>query len=130
MIFIDTSAFFAVIDSDDENHAPAARIWSNLVEQAERMFTNNYVLLETISLLQRRLGISAVNDFVFALAFVEVAWIDAEEHERALAGLLIAGRRHLSLTDCSSFETMRRIGIQRVFSFDPHFSEQGFDCIP
>jgi uncharacterized protein len=130
MIFIDTSAFFAVIDRDDEHHVPAARTWRKLIDQSETMYTNNYVLLETISLLQRRLGLSAINDFIYALELVDIAWVSAEDHERGLVGLLTAARRNLSLTDCVSFETMRRMGIQRAFTFDPHFAEQGFKCIP
>jgi uncharacterized protein len=130
MIFIDTSAFFAVIDRDDEHHLPAARTWRKLIDQSETMYANNYVLLETISLLQRRLGLSAINDFIYTLELVDIAWVSAEDHERGLVGLLTAARRNLSLTDCVSFETMRRMGIQRAFTFDPHFAEQGFKCIP
>jgi predicted nucleic acid-binding protein len=44
--------------------------------------------------------------------------------------LLTADRRQLSLVDCSSFETMRRLGIKKVFSFDEHFREQDFEVIP
>ena len=43
---------------------------------------------------------------------------------------LAANRRKLSLVDCSAFETMLRLSIQAVFTFDKHFSEQGFDVIP
>ena len=41
-----------------------------------------------------------------------------------------ANRRQLSLVDCSSFETMRRVRIEKVFTFDEHFREQGFEVIP
>jgi len=35
----------------------------------------------------------------------------------------------LSLVDCVSFEVMRRIGMNRVFCFDPHFEEHGFEVL-
>jgi uncharacterized protein len=43
--------------------------------------------------------------------------------------VLAAARRNLSLVDCVSFELMRRLGIRRVFCFDPHFAEQGFELV-
>jgi predicted nucleic acid-binding protein len=40
--------------------------------------------------------------------------------------MLAAGRRRLSLTDCVSFEVMRRSESATAFAFDTHFTEQGF----
>ena len=50
----------------------------------------------------------------------------SEDHDKAL---LTADRRHLSIVDCTSFEIMRKQGIEKVFCFDKHFKEQGFDPI-
>lgn len=41
------------------------------------------------------------------------------------SAVLESDRRKLSLVDCISFEVMRSIA--RVFCFDPHFAEQGFE---
>ncbi|WP_295431562.1 hypothetical protein [uncultured Thiodictyon sp.] len=35
-------------------------------------------------------------------------------------------RRRLSLVDCSSFQVMRRLAVSEAFTFDKHFSGQGF----
>lgn len=43
--------------------------------------------------------------------------------------MLVAGRRDLSLVDCSSFVTMRRLGIKKAFALDEHFREQGFELL-
>ncbi len=60
------------------------------------------------------------------LPVVEVVFVMADAHGRAVAALLAADRRGLSLVDCSSFEVMRAHGLLDVLSFDPHFAEQGF----
>jgi phosphopantetheine--protein transferase-like protein len=57
-------------------------------------------------------------------------WVDAEVHREAVTAMLTAGRRKLSLVDCSSFVLMRRQGIDTVFTFDDHFPEQGFAAVP
>ncbi|WP_051276324.1 Uma2 family endonuclease [Desulfovirgula thermocuniculi] len=36
----------------------------------------------------------------------------------------------LSPADCAFFATARRLGIKTVFTFDRHFAEQGFTCLP
>ena len=41
-----------------------------------------------------------------------------------------AGRRRLSLVDCTSFEIMRRHGITAALSLDADFAQQGFRLLP
>ncbi|MCU0846245.1 MAG: VapC toxin family PIN domain ribonuclease, partial [Spirochaetes bacterium] len=64
------------------------------------------------------------------LPVFDIRWVDEVSHRTAMAMLLDAGRRRLSLVDCASFECMRRSGIQTAFTFDPHFREQGFEIVP
>jgi len=95
--------------------------------EGAQLFTSNYVVVETTAVVQHRLGVEAVRAFTGdLLPLVEVEFVDAGVHAAATAALLAAGRRHLSLVDCSSFELMRRAGADPVFGFDRHFSEQGF----
>jgi predicted nucleic acid-binding protein len=101
-----------------------------LIAQGEELVCSNYILVETFALVQRRLGIEAVRAFqenVYPILNVE--WVDETDHRAGVAAVLAASRRKLSLVDCVSFEVMRRLGIHRVFCFDPHFEEQGFECI-
>ncbi len=91
----------------------------------------SYVLVEAFALIQHRLGIGAVRAFQETIVpLLQVEWIDAPLHQRAVAALLTAGRRQLSLVDCASFEAMRSLGITTAFTFDRHFAEQGFSCLP
>ena len=61
---------------------------------------------------------------------LQVDWLGQEQHLRIVEQLLTANRRNLSLVDCSSFESMRRRGIEKVFTFDEQFRRQGFNVIP
>jgi len=47
-----------------------------------------------------------------------------------VSALLTSGREQLSLVDCVTFELMRQLGIRTAFTFDRHFEEQGFTCLP
>jgi len=125
--FVDTSAFYALLDADDENHAGSARVWREIMESDEAVVTTNYVLVETFALVQSRLGLDAVREFQEDIVPVlQVEFVTSEIHRLGIAALLAAARRNLSLVDCISFEVMRNSGIKSAFAFDSHFREYGF----
>jgi len=129
-VFFDTSAFLAILNKDDANHQSAKRFWKELVYSENILITNNYVLVESLALIQRRLGMESVRVFQEdVLPLINIEWIDKAVHEAGISGLLTASRKKLSLVDCVSFEVMRNLGIRKVFAFDPHFEEQGFEVI-
>lgn len=129
-VFVDTSALFAVLDADDGAHSQADGIWRRLLTQEEVLLTSNYVLVETFALVQRRLGMNAVESLSTDVTPVlNVHWVDEAEHSRAVTAILAARRRKLSLVDCVSFDIMRRLGVESCFAFDSHFEAQGFDCL-
>ena len=131
VIFVDTSALLALVNINDEFHGQAKGQWELLVENKDTLFSNNYVILESISLIQRRFGMEWIGTLhAEVLSLIDIAWVDENQHQAALTTFLTANRRQLSLVDCSSFESMRRLGIEKVFTFDEHFQEQGFQVIP
>lgn len=131
MIFIDTSAFYALLDGDDAEHSRALKIWEKESPEEGGLVTTNYVVLESMALLQTRLGMPAVRVFRDAvLPLVRIEWIDESVHAQAVTALIAAGRRGLSLVDLSGFETMRRLGIRSAFTFDRHFRQHGFETVP
>lgn len=130
-VFVDTSAFYAVMDADDEHHAAARGAWQRLMDERTPVHTTNYVLVETAALLQGRIGIDGLRSFTAdVLPILNVLWVEEGMHRSAHHALLVSSRRRLSLVDCVSFEAMRRLGLETVFCFDPHFSQQGFRRIP
>ncbi|MPZ20184.1 MAG: PIN domain-containing protein [Luteitalea sp.] len=131
MILVDTSALYAVLDRDDQNHPVAKATWGRLLETDDTLLVTNYVVVETTALVQHRLGREAVRvlcgDILPAL---DVHWITEADHMHAQTALLATDRRRLSLVDCSSFHVMRNRVVRTAFAFDPHFREQGFDVLP
>jgi predicted nucleic acid-binding protein len=131
IVFVDTSAFYAGLDQDDINHQQAKNAWTDLLAGDAKLLTNNYVLLETSALVQRRLGPVALRMFYGdVVPLLAVDWISQQRHQAGVEALLAAARRRLSLVDCISFQTMREYGAQTAFCFDPHFREQAFDTVP
>lgn len=130
-IFIDTPAFLAVLNANDQFHTAAKEKWEAMLASNSILFSSNYILLETSSLLQHRFGLESVRLFEsHILPILEITWVDEAVHERGISALLVANRRNLSLVDCTSFEVVRLIGLDTAFTFDSQFSEQGFGVIP
>lgn len=130
-IFSDTSAFYALLDRADENHLKAGKEWNRILDEGYTLVTTNYILVETLSLLQNRIGMEAVRGFQdYISPLLNVEFITPKIHRLGLSALLSASRRRLSVVDCVSFEVMRETGIRKVYAFDPHFKEQGFEVSP
>jgi predicted nucleic acid-binding protein len=131
MILIDTSAFYAILDGDDAYHARAVERWEKELIEEDILVTTNYIVLESMTLLQARIGMAAVRAFHDSvLPQVRVEWIDENAHSRSTSGFLSTERRGPSLVDFSTFDTMRRLGIRSAFTFDRHFRQYGFDTLP
>jgi len=108
-------------------HQRAKLAFTDYAERKAQLFTSSFVLVETMALLQRRIGLSAVRDLnTRILPLFDIVWTDKEWYARAVQRLFLEGRKDLSLVDCLSFEIMESYDISRAFAFDKHFGEMGF----
>jgi predicted nucleic acid-binding protein len=129
-VFIDTSAFYALMDRSDGYHEKAKTLWISLLDNNATLKTTNYILIEALALLQHRLGFEAARLFSNdILGLVDILWVDESRHNLAYELWLGLGRKRLSLVDCVSFITMRHDRLENVFGFDRHFEDQGFKIL-
>jgi len=130
--FVDTSALYALLDADDQNHGAAAAWFGDSGGAPdETLVTHTYVVVETAELVQHRLGAAAVRDlFDGLLPALEVTVVDAALHERAVAAYLAGLGRQVSFVDRVSFELVRRERLDRAFAFDRDFAREGITLVP
>lgn len=50
MIFVDSSALYALLDRDDRNHRAVRAAWAHIAGGPQPLLTHNYVLLEAVAL--------------------------------------------------------------------------------
>ncbi len=129
MIFLDTSAIYAIADQADPNHARAMALVAQAQREGESFLVHNYVLVESTALLQRRLGLESALLFIQESERFRIHWVGAREHREAVELLRERGRRGLSLVDCVSFVVMRQEGVARVLAFDTDFEREGFQLL-
>lgn len=130
MVFVDTSALIAFMDSDDEFHNRSTRIFSKLINENSMLITTNYIMLEAIIILKGRFGLEAVESFNNnVMPSIKVYWINEEIHNIGVNNIIIANKKEVSLVDYTSFEVMKKLDIEKAFSFDNNFKSFGFDLI-
>ncbi len=62
-IFADTSGLFALLVQNDYMHIRARENFAYCAGQSVQLVTSSFVLVETLALLQQRIGLAPVHDF-------------------------------------------------------------------
>lgn len=129
IVFVDTSALYALLDRTDPMHDRANAGLSKLREANAQLVAHRYVEVESIALVQRRLGARALLSLLDdVLGIVEMRQVGPDLHSEAIAALRAAPST-ASLVDQVSFALMRREHIAVAFAFDRDFANQGFALI-
>jgi predicted nucleic acid-binding protein len=129
-VFVDTSAIYAGIATNDALHDRAVDSWARLLDREEDLVTHSLIEVETVVLVQRRIGREAVAALAdLLLPRIKVIEIGRDERRAALASIAARGSRDVSLVDRVTFDLMRRLGLRQAFAYDRHFADAGFDLI-
>lgn len=131
--FYDTWAFVALANAGDIGHRAAVELDLALDQRGYVAITTDYVLDETVTLLNSRAGPAVAIEFLEGLLAraestdLQLLDIDAARRARActLFKRLALEARQLSFTDVTSFAVMHELGITHAFTADQHFHRAG-----
>ncbi|MCR4405668.1 MAG: PIN domain-containing protein [Anaerolineae bacterium] len=132
-IFVDTSAFIALIDSRDAYHQRAVAMEQKLATKGAHLVTTNFVLDETYTGLLGRVRHNVIVQFGQAVRRsqrITVIGVNQAIEDAAWDIFVRYEDKGFSYTDCTSFAVMQQLGLDTVFAFDRHFEQFGFTCIP
>lgn len=130
-VFIDTGAYFAWIDPKDANHSAALAIMRGLIAHGFRLYTSNFVLAELHALLLTRINRQVAFDTLSAIDNSDTTIIRVTQADELRARQIIAqyDDKNFSLTDCTSFAIVDRLGISQTMSFDGNFGQYGLTVL-
>ncbi len=125
MIFVDTSAWFALTVPTASEHARAMG-W--LASNTEPVLTTDYIIDELLTLLKmrreyrraHRIGVQLLEGHI---AYIE--WVSQVDDFRAWQVYRQFEDKPWSFTDCVSRVMMERLGIQTALAFDDDFRQFG-----
>lgn len=127
--FVDTSGWYAALTRRDRDHPVASkfiRCWK------DQLVTTDYVLDETLTLIQRRIDHGTAVEFLNKLeqsAMLELVFVGHEDFYNAQSLFRSRSDKQWSFTDCTSFTVMSRLKLKQALAFDNHFLQAGFTLI-
>ncbi len=135
-LFVDTSAFKAFYDEEDEFHREARGFMDDIASKkisVRGFITSDYVLDETITLIRFAHSHPKALEFSRAVTSskaTRLLYVGQESFLKALDLFAQASDKPWSFTDCVSFILMRSLNLTTAFTFDPHFRQAGFRTLP
>lgn len=126
MIFVDTSAWYALYSASDYNNQ-SAREWMR-ANPDNALVTTDYVVDELLTLLttrkNRRHALKAGYDLLSGKTAL-LEFITPVDFDAAWKLFQSYADKQWSFTDCTSRVVMDRMGIETAFAFDEHFRQFG-----
>lgn len=135
-IFIDTWAWVALANENDNCHEVAETLNQDLVTAGYLYVTTNFILDESYTLIQARVHKQAAIDFCEEIqvsketGVLKIIHISEEIEKEAWKIFKNYKDKDFSFTDCTSFTVMQQFKIHEAFTDDDHFSQFGFIRLP
>ena len=131
MIFVDTSAFIALIDLQNRFSKPARYWWQK--NKSVELITTNLIIIETLGWIRykcgKKIAVEAGNSLLFSHD-IQIERVTLTNEQKAWALFQELQGRGISMIDCTSFILMKRLKIKDAFTFDSDFKKQGFTVYP
>lgn len=134
LLFVDTSAFYAIEDPSDQDHKSAIDYREKIKhDESIHLITSSYVIDESLTLMKDRLGYDSAIKFgrkVRDSKTIRIIHITQELEEKGWELFVKYKDKNFSFTDCVSFVLMERYNTTVAFTFDKHFEQYGFQKLP
>lgn len=131
-LFIDASAWLAIVEPDDNHHVEAANLLPRLLTNYQVLVTTNLVIAEAYILIRKRMGHAAAMQFLSETRDsprLRRISSQAELENQAESILRQYHDQDFSYADAVSFAVMRQRRITDVFTYDHHFQVLGFQMV-
>ena len=128
-VFVDTSAFVALMARRDRHNDEAVRIAAALAKGRAALCTTNFVVAEAHAFILSDLGAEAGRAFLRAMGApgaMRVVRVEPGDEARATDIVLRYIDKDFTLVDAISFAVMERLGITHAFAFDRYFRQYGW----
>jgi len=133
LVFVDTSAWIAIINPKDKYHLVARKFYHDALTQKRTLVTSNLVVAETYTNLLWKLGHRKAISFLDIIersSRVQCVWSNQALEAQARDILRRYDDQDFSYTDAVSFALMQHMKLTQAFAFDHHFSIMGFVRLP
>lgn len=131
-VFVDTSGWIALLQTDDIDHSRAASVMQELKTKRRSLITSDWVLAETgngLARLPARKRYVPMVKSILRSSDVELVEVSSAVFHEALALYHKTSDKQWGIVDCTSFAIMRERELRDALTWDQHFEQAGFRCL-
>jgi predicted nucleic acid-binding protein len=129
MIFIDADAFIAIYIETDFHHLKAIKI--NESKPKDEVVTSSEVIFEVTTKLSYLATHKLATTFLSEIlkSSVTIEYITPVRLQQTMSLFQKQSSKRVSLTDCANMIICKELGIKQIFSFDQHYTKNGFKLL-
>lgn len=131
-LFVDTWGWLKMRDRRESRHEEVVSYFQDTLRRNEIVFTTDYVLTETLTLLFKRLPFETAWEGYQRIEsarrndFLEVEWIGDDRFQRAIdLRKRYSDKPDIPFTDLTSMVVMQELDLRDVLTGDDHFAQVG-----
>lgn len=129
-VFVDTSAWFSLLNEKDKQHEKIKNIYQALLENNNTLILSNQILGETFTLIRYKIKNNNLPfkfiDLISKSIMIKKIHIEEKTEKRAMKILKNYKDQKFSYVDATSFAVMNRLELKYALSLDSHFAAAGF----
>lgn len=129
-IFIDSSAFYALVDSSSKK---GEQIELFISQNRPQLMTTDFVFAETLSLVTKRQGKhigTKLGNMILASKLIKVYYVSEKWQKEAWNIYSKYQDKDFDLIDAISFIFCNKHKIKQVLTLDHHFTQMGYEMVP
>ncbi|MBI3252901.1 MAG: PIN domain-containing protein [Candidatus Omnitrophica bacterium] len=131
-IFVDTGGWAALLVENDERHKEAVSIFGRLKESRASLYTSDYVIDETLTLIGVRGGHAhsvRAGKAILESSLVKIVTVVPDYFQDTWALYQKYKDKKFSFTDVSSLCIMNTLKIKKLFGFDREFEKVSVELL-
>lgn len=129
-IFVDTSAWFSLLNKKDKYHGKIKNIYQTLLENNNTLVLSNQVLGETFTLIRYRIKNNSLPfkfvELINKSIMIKKIHLEEKTEKKAIKILENYKDQRFSYVDATSFAIMNELELKYALSLDSHFVTAGF----
>jgi len=133
-LFVDTWGWIVLQNKREPQHGDVKSYYQDFRRAKGKVYTTDYVLDETLTLLFKRLPFVKAQAFLSKVeeavqkGYLHLEWITPERFEQAkVLRLKFQDKPRISFTDLTSMVVMQELSVEDVLTADDHFVLITFD---
>lgn len=135
-VFIDASGWYAIIDSNQENHEIAKDYFQQLLDTRVKLYSNILEINQVISDLKRKCNLNLAVEFSKLIdesilsTNLHVSWLTRRLRRNSLRHFFTFKDTEIDIQHCIIFEEVKKKRINFIFSFNNTLKKFGIPLMP